>query len=365
MVQATLFTQTREYVLKRMESLLRDGECKLPTERELAEEIFASYATLRLVMKQLENEGFIRKIRGSGTYIEPQAAELLQQEKRPRVRLFHPPYQGDEQSAFGPFFIATLHRAAEESNCQLVAAHVHDHREFIHRLEAERNNDTPIIYLPPNVPFTMEELGRLARYASFPLIVLDNELPHVQIDSLGCDNRSGGMLAAGHLLRNGHSRIAILLSEPRLPQIMARIRGFRDSLALAGLEPELIDCGVLSNEESQEKIVRTLSQRLDRGLDFTALFALSDSGAFKALEVLKQRGIRIGHDISLISFDGVPATRTLEPSLCCVVQPVEEICRQAFELLKHPEQHGQQLFAPTLRAGGSVRKLGQLQLEVL
>ena len=73
----TLFAETRNYMLKKIAELLAAGEKKLPTERELAEEVVASYATVRLVMKQLETEGFIRRIRGSGTYLEPEAEAPL------------------------------------------------------------------------------------------------------------------------------------------------------------------------------------------------------------------------------------------------------------------------------------------------
>ena len=69
----SLFDETRAYVTGRIASLLEAGENKLPTDHELAAEITASYATLRLVMKELEQQGFIRRIRGSGTYLTAQA----------------------------------------------------------------------------------------------------------------------------------------------------------------------------------------------------------------------------------------------------------------------------------------------------
>ena len=81
----TLFAETRNYMLKKIAELLAAGEKKLPTERELAEEVVASYATVRLVMKQLETEGFIRRIRGSGTYLEPGAEALLRQSSMRRL----------------------------------------------------------------------------------------------------------------------------------------------------------------------------------------------------------------------------------------------------------------------------------------
>mgnify|MGYP000251366044 CR=1 FL=1 len=84
----TLFAETRNYMLKKIAELLAAGEKKLPTERELAEEVVASYATVRLVMKQLETEGFIRRIRGSGTYLEPEAEALLRQSSMRRLWYF-------------------------------------------------------------------------------------------------------------------------------------------------------------------------------------------------------------------------------------------------------------------------------------
>ena len=86
----SLFDETRAYVTGRIASLLEAGENKLPTDHELAAEITASYATLRLVMKELEQQGFIRRIRGSGTYLTAQAATLLADSRRRRLHIYAP-----------------------------------------------------------------------------------------------------------------------------------------------------------------------------------------------------------------------------------------------------------------------------------
>lgn len=90
----SLFAETRGYILDRMRRRLAEGSRKMPTEKELAAEVLASYATVRLVMKELEQEGFVRRIRGSGTYLEPQAETLLAEAAWPRLRLFTSPVGG-------------------------------------------------------------------------------------------------------------------------------------------------------------------------------------------------------------------------------------------------------------------------------
>ena len=100
----------------------------MPTEKELAAEVLASYATVRLVMKELEQEGFVRRIRGSGTYLEPQAETLLEEAAWPRLRLFTSPVGGkpdDDYAAwlgrttnFSPGSNARPNPATQSSTCR-------------------------------------------------------------------------------------------------------------------------------------------------------------------------------------------------------------------------------------------------------
>lgn len=64
-----LFESAKRYVVGRIAQELGTAERKLPTVRQLAELAGCSYGTMRLVMAELEKEGFVRQRQGSGTYI--------------------------------------------------------------------------------------------------------------------------------------------------------------------------------------------------------------------------------------------------------------------------------------------------------
>lgn len=356
----SLFEQTRAYVTDRIAALLEHGETRLPTDHELATEITASYATLRLVMKELEQQGFIRRIRGSGTYLTAEAEKLLADSKRRRLYLYTPPFPDTPEHDYGALLLTTLRKEAEIHNWKVVLSRIRTHRDFTEHLEQKASSADAILYLPPTEPFSLETIGKLAQFSEKPLIVLDCELSNISIDNITTDGRRGGMLAAAHLLANGHRNIALLLCEPLLPQSRARLQGFNDALEMAGLHAELIDCHVHVEDPRDLLARRTLLKRLKQPYDFTAIFAISDAGAFGALQALEELNLVPGRDISLIGFDGIPAGEHSSPKLTTIEQPVDAICRTAIEWLNDfPHPHRKCQLSPILRPGETVRNLMQ------
>lgn len=167
----TLFAETRNYMLKKIAELLAAGEKKLPTERELAEEVVASYATVRLVMKQLETEGFIRRIRGSGTYLELEAEALLRQSSMRRLWYFRSPDADQPERDYGSWMRGEIRRSAAERNWNLMEEVVFTHDEFLAGLSQRLKPGDAVLYLPPTEPISVRQLGELSRYDSFPLVV--------------------------------------------------------------------------------------------------------------------------------------------------------------------------------------------------
>lgn len=77
----------------------------------------------------------------------------------------------------------------------------------------------------------------------------------------------------------------------------------------------------------------TMKRLLETGVDFTAVFAVSDTMAFGACRALREAGLRIPEDCSIIGYDGQYYTEYMTPSLTTVVQPVAEMARKTVELL--------------------------------
>jgi len=350
----SLSQNARSYFLDKIEQSIRAGETKLPTERELAGEVTASYATVRLIMKQLEDEGLIRKIRGSGTYIDPGAAERLRALRQRRVQVYTPNFIGNAEENFGVYLKEHFVEVAAKHNISVEFHYVSTHEEFIAKLDADRDHDREVFYIPPTQAFTIPMLGKIAKHTNVKLIFIDCELENLDVFKVSCDNRYGGMLAASHLLKKGHKKIVVLVTEPKFAVVNARITGFKETLELNGITPEILDCHVKTNDCREILSAKTLAARLKKGVDFTAIFSISDAGTFGALQALESAGLTPGKDISIVSYDGVPALAGHTPALTSVIQPVDEICEAGFELLDSDGPPVQKRIPPKLRQGASV-----------
>lgn len=359
-MKQNLSEKVRENVLHHMMELLNTGQRNLPTERRLAALTGASYSTVRLVMRRLEAEGFIRKIQGSGTYMEDHAENLLKKEFRRTIRFFSAPLAESDRESFVYELVEGVKRVAEERNVNLIHSPAESHDAVLDELEREKVSASPVIYLPYMIaPFSVGFLARLEKFAARPFILLDREISGVRLYNVTSDNRCGGIMAAAHLLRNGHRKVAILISEPKLQQIRQRIQGFCEIFALSGMEPEMIDCSRMPGGLCRTGIRNTLKDRLSRKHDFTAIFAVSDQGAFHAMEIMEQLHIRPGRDMSLMGFDGLKIGSGCNPPLATVVQSVETLCRTAVDLALHPSEIMETIHIPlSIREGGTVAAVG-------
>lgn len=352
----TLFRETRRYILRKMHGLLREGCRKLPTERELAGEVFASYATLRLVMKELEQEGFVRRIRGSGTYLEPGAEALLDLALRTRLRLYSSPLTGTPDNDYAALLCDALTRRAAGEGYRVEHEQLALHDEFLARLAREPESCDPVVYLPPTEPFTMRQLGGLARFERVPLVVIDCEFGNINVNNITTDNRRGGMIAARALLDGGCRSAALLLCEPPVRQIIQRVQGFTESAELAGIRVDVWDCGVGASDDRGLLTRRKVLSELRAGNRPDGIFAVSDTGAISAADVLREAGLEPGREIALVGFDGLPAVRKHDPPIASVAQPVAEIGEAVFRFLREwePGTHVQKLLDPGFEPGGTL-----------
>lgn len=114
-----------------------------------------------------------------------------------------------------------------------------------------------------------------------------------------------GMLAAQHLLNLNHTRIALVLSEPKLFSHRERIYGFLDYLKLHNIKPVIIDCKIRSGFSSAGMTLDFINKYLAKNpVNFTACFALGDASALMVAQALQNYNIKIPQDVSLIGWGG-------------------------------------------------------------
>lgn len=144
------------------------------------------------------------------------------------------------------------------------------------------------------------------------------------------DDRGGAFQAAAHLLSAGHRRILFLSGEPGLSSAEQRRAGYLDALRAHGVA-HAEDLDVPGAYTRGSGYLRT-QEALRAGLDFTAVFAGTDAVAVGALAALREAGLRVPRDVSLVGFDDVPFATDLTPPLTTVRVPYEELGRTAVRL---------------------------------
>lgn len=145
------------------------------------------------------------------------------------------------------------------------------------------------------------------------------------------DNAGGARQAVAHLVTAGRRRIATIAGPQDMGVGLARLTGYREAAAEAGLPvaEDLIAYGDFS-EPSGAVAMRTL---LASRPDLDAVFVASDLMAAGAVRVLREAGRRVPADVAVVGFEDSAIARQTDPPLTTVHQPVEEMGRQMAHLL--------------------------------
>jgi LacI family transcriptional regulator len=176
--------------------------------------------------------------------------------------------------------------------------------------------------------FALQEQARGLR-AQGSRLVLCGGYP-IRAPAVAPDNAGGAFRVTRELLQVGHVRIAHLAGPPRFSTTEDRLRGYQGALASFGLEPEpeLIVTGDFTRQGGYDACLKLIDSRAQ----FSAIFAANDIMAIGVLAALRERGLEVPRDISLVGFDDIPISRDLAPPLTTVAVPMAEIGRRAMQL---------------------------------
>ena len=166
---------------------------------------------------------------------------------------------------------------------------------------------------------------------SVPFVILDRHIDGVNVDTVRCDSEQGAYELMRHLLDLGHERIAILSGSLEVSTSADRVAGYRRAFAEAGLahDPDLVFYGSFT----QESGYRATQQALALTPKPTAIFAANNFIAVGALRVIREMGLRVPEDISVVTIDDPLASLVIEPFLTVVAQPAYQMGREATSLL--------------------------------
>lgn len=264
------------------------------------------------------------------------------------VPMFYGPFYGemlagieDELRAEGKHAVITAgHSEAAEEKSGI---------EFL----LSRSCDALIIHADAVSDYYLLELSK----GAVPIILISRFIPEMADNCIILNNEHGGYLATKAVLDLGHKELAYISGPHWKADANERLAGHKRALAEYGLPFD--ERLVVEGDYQEAGGVRGMQHLLQLDIPFSVVICANDETAAGAVGVVREQGLDIPDDVSVIGFDNIFFARYLRPKLATVNHPVNEMGRMAARCalkaaykLKHFEI--QNLFEPSLVMRNSV-----------
>jgi DNA-binding LacI/PurR family transcriptional regulator len=151
------------------------------------------------------------------------------------------------------------------------------------------------------------------------------------ISQVRVDDFQGGYLAVQHLTQLGHRRIAYIDILPGTFWHEQTLAGCRRAMEEAGIADFVVPPQF--HHSDPVEVERVVDVLLDMPEPPTAIFVRSDNEAVTAIHHLKERGLRVPEDVSVIGFDDLEIGRRARPDLTTVISSRKTLGVMAVQLL--------------------------------
>jgi LacI family transcriptional regulator len=178
-----------------------------------------------------------------------------------------------------------------------------------------------------------ERIGAELRKLGAPVVLIGSQWD--PLDSFYWDETAGVRLAVEHLIDQGHERIGMITTHVEGAVSRARVRGYQETLAGAGLAVRDAWVATGSTEKhagfSEEAGHEAMQDLLRADPGVTAVLASSDVQAIGAWQAIRQAGLEVPDDVALVGYDDVKVSRFI--GLSSVAQNMHDIGEEATDLL--------------------------------
>jgi GntR family transcriptional regulator of arabinose operon len=328
------------------------------SESALGERFACSRQTVRRALEVLEQRGHITRLQGSGTFIskeKPYNVRQLPEGGRPSktvglisTYMDHYVFPGIIRGIEGVL-------AAEGFALELVSTRnmVSGETRAL-QFMMERNPDGLLVEPTRSaLPCANLDLYHTICQMGIPLVFIDSFYPELSIPYLALDDVKAGYVATRYLLDKGHRKISGIFPHSHR-QGHLRYLGYAKAFTERGLpiQDDLV-CW-----HSRENMLQTLHSKhfLEQMSRSTAVFCYNDHTAMIVIDFLRQNGLRVPEDLSVIGIDNSELARF--SSLTSVAHPADQLGEAAARMLLSMISGAEGktvLFPPKLVERGSVK----------
>lgn len=206
---------------------------------------------------------------------------------------------------------------------------------------------------------TDEDVNKLRKF-NIPVVIADRLVPYLNVDTIIVNNEKGGYEATKYLLSLGFTKIACISGPKDISSSKLRLNGYKKALEEAGLSvnENYIHYGDFHFTGGFQACKKFMKLK-DRP---QAIFASNDMMALGFINAVKDEGLNVPSDFSVVGFDNSLLASMTIPRITTIAQPLEELAQTATELIlkkieKHSDSVTQILLNPTLIERETCRKI--------
>ncbi|MCI9336941.1 MAG: substrate-binding domain-containing protein [Lachnospiraceae bacterium] len=290
-VKESKYLQVKQSVRGQIENGILKPDDKLPTEAEYAALYNVSGITIRRALTELAEEGYIRRLKHKGTFVSSAGGSAGG--SRLIALIFY--VENHDDSSYIRIIKGAQNMASACGYSLIVEWSDRDvsHEADIMKKMLDMNVEGFLIY--PYDPVKSVGNYRWLEEKGLPFVLLDRYDINYPCYFSGCNNYDGAAIGTKMLLEKKHRKIRFVGYEYFLKSEQERFEGFCDTMRREGAEAAE-DYLILDADYDM------LAGQIKRG-EITALFCCNDRLAVKVLRELRERGIRIPEDVSVMGFD--------------------------------------------------------------
>jgi len=200
-------------------------------------------------------------------------------------------------------------------------------RRYLELFEEQRVRGVLIAPLEDAVP----PLGALTRLG-IPVVFLDRHADDSGYSSVSVDDVTGGTIAAGHLVAQGHRRLAFVGGPHSLRQVRERRQG-AEAVVAATADASLVIVPTPGLTAAAGRLAADELVALPSAARPTAVFAANDLLAIGLLQGLGAHGLHVPQDMAIIGYDDIDFAAVAGVPLSSVRQPRADLGRRGAEIL--------------------------------
>jgi LacI family transcriptional regulator len=303
---------------------------KAPTMRDVARLAEVSVATVSAVINgtavvSAKRTESIRKAMEALDYHADQIARSLKTGQSHVVGILLP----DVTNPFYPEVIMGAESAARAAGYSVILCNSNEdptqEQQQLNTLFSHRVDGVLIACSDPAI-----SLDRLMR-RRFPIVCFDRIPQGFSGDSVCTDNFAGAFEATQHLIKLGHTRIAVLAGRTSLSTHASRLEGYRKAMSSAHLPvlDEYCRSGGMQEEDALE--FGRILLRLPKPP--TSVLCTNNKMLMGFVRAMRETHTRCPDDVSVVGFDDFAWTENFTPRLTTLIQPARELGCRAMELL--------------------------------